>query len=72
MTAPKTVRVRIAVRVETDGDWSASGFRDADGDSSAADTMWNDSKTSRVYWVEADVPIPSETIDPPIEGEVVT
>lgn len=69
MTTPKTVRVRIACRVDTDGDWSASGFRDADGDSSAEDTIWNDSTTTRVYWIEADVPIP-ESSDGMIEGEV--
>lgn len=65
---PKTIRVRIAVAVQPDGVWCASG------DSSFTDT-WSKGAALHALddgavavWVEADVPLPETAV---VEGRVV-
>jgi hypothetical protein len=56
---PGRVRVRIAVAVELDGSWSASGWSGANADTvkaAVADSLGSDDV--RWSWVEADVPMP--------------
>lgn len=66
----KTVRVRIAVAVDTKGKWSACGWKsdgkqyDKEARDSAIDGLYNDGSYN-VHWIEADVPVPQETM---IEG----
>jgi len=53
---PTTVRVRIAVSVDADGNWRASGesnLRDA-----IAARYGSLGGSARLCWVEADVPLP--------------
>lgn len=61
------MKVRIAVAVDADGDWSAVGSRGLSDEKSAgyaADTV---SDPYHVRFVEADVPLPDTST---IEGEV--
>lgn len=69
----KTVRVKIAVAVNTNGNWAANGFGgDNSKSKSSLDIMKSIARESLdydstpemvVHWIEADVPIPeSQTI----------
>lgn len=63
----KTVRVRIAVAVDSDGDWNACGSRTTTDDGAAqyaADTVGS---PYHVRFVEAQVPVPDVAT---IRGEV--
>lgn len=65
----KTVRVRIAVAVGPDGEYSCAGWDKPDND---ADVMGQAKDllpgvVSFAAWVEADVPVPEEAV---VEGEV--
>ena len=64
--APRTIRVRIAVGIDRDGEWEAYGTNDR----TDAQTLQNagfDSWASTVVWVEADVPLPEPVT---VEGTV--
>lgn len=74
MSAQRTVRVRIAVVVTTDGQWGAAGWplKDPkDKDWTLMQSMASDALEPKEdpahYWIEADVPIPTV---PVIIGEV--
>ena len=63
---PKTVKVRIAVAVDRDGKWNASGWGKgsayANGEAMDIAIEGVDEGEAR-YWVEAELPIPeAETI----------
>ncbi len=68
----KTVKVRIAVGVDAEGNWTGYGWRDAPDD--ARETLnvclddINDGEI--VYWLTAELPIPTEP--PTIEATVET
>lgn len=63
----RTVRVRIAVAVDAEGKWAASGWKD--GGDKCKDFIADDlGDPYRIVWVEADVPLPAETT---VKGEVV-
>lgn len=57
-----TVKVRIAVAVDPDGDWNACGW------SSATDKTARDLATETVgegeavYWLEAELPVPATQV----------
>ena len=64
----KTVKVRIAVAVGSDGDWSACGWKgDRDGD--AMDTVIDAvGDNASPYWITAELPIPeAQTIAGSVE-----
>ena len=65
-TKAKTVRVRAAVGVTPDGRWEVSGFH-LFTDERAAELASFTVLGSALYWIEADVPVPQETV---IEGVV--
>lgn len=57
---PRTVRVRIAVRLQADGKWCASGCwdeSDAEAESLATEGL---SDPLATVWLEADIPLPEE------------
>mgnify|MGYP005705716557 CR=1 FL=1 len=59
-----TIRVKIAVAVDPDGDWNSSGWRDGSPEGMIAFAS-GPFDSSQVTWVEADVPIP----DPPVSEQ---
>lgn len=66
----KTVKVRIAVAVGPDGDWSAYGWKGArDGHAmvTATDTVCEGASR---YWITAELPIPEVLEVPTIAGTV--
>lgn len=56
--AGKTVRVRVAVAMTADGQWSAIGYRDDPGGSmsDALDVVDGDGRPAA--WITADIPLP--------------
>ena len=72
----KTKRVRIAVAINSAGEYLAGGGYRADRDI-LADELLNDVRCNyhggtniTLYWIEADVPIPSAKAAKPIKGKV--
>lgn len=64
-----TVRVRIAVAISTRGLWAAMGCDWWSDDTSAEDALRKvDDMAATIRWLEADVPLPVETV---VTGEVV-
>ena len=65
----KTVRVRIAVAVNEQGKWNAFGYSSSSDENSKqlAFECLDGEGVESLYWIEADLPIPSPTI---IEGTV--
>ena len=53
----KTVKVRIAVAVDPDGNWNAYGWTDADGVAMELALEGVASGEAR-YWVTAELPVP--------------
>ena len=74
LTAPKTVRVRIALVVDKDGDWCVSGWANADSDEEKFDDIddhfGGDMEDQEEWIIVADVPIPGDKERPVIEGRV--
>ena len=64
---PKTVRVRIAVAVDPSGRWNASGWSTAPTGMEAELAIDGVGEGERLFWVEADLPIPVEQV---VEGQV--
>jgi len=60
----KTVRVRIAVTVDPDGNWRSAGWKESgygDDERDIRDCVEeNADDMAKLYWIEADVPIPEE------------
>ncbi len=77
MVPAKTIRVRIAVCVSEDGDYSANGWRRRSKDAGreaavmASDCMEYHNGDTQVRWVEADVPA-YELNEPTVEGAAVS
>jgi hypothetical protein len=74
----QTIHVRIAVAVNIVGDWEASGSsaymkHDQERAATAAihelHSSTDDTSAAWLYWVEAEVPVPSKTT---IRGRLVT
>jgi len=62
---PKTVKVRIAVGIDKDGDWEACGNSVLQDQEKENRCSWSRSVT---HWIEAEIPIPeSQTIDGRVE-----
>lgn len=68
----KTVRVRIAVAVDEDGNWNTYGWGASDGElgstvsaqrEMAEDGLPGINKAHHTVWVEAVVPLPLPTIE---------
>lgn len=75
----KTIRVRIPIVVTNDGEWYASAFADAGGQTEsdrdhASDTVRESlselcgTDDFRLSWIEADVPLPDEVT---VKGRVI-
>ena len=66
-----TVKVRIAVQVDPEGNW------DAGGDSANSSTDWADQSNAwdlegaKRYWVEAELPIPEAAAPEVIAGNAI-
>lgn len=73
-----TKRIRIAVAVACDGQWSAAGWSKDTGENAddealqdtAFDTLETIEEPTRTVWVEVDVPVPDRLPDVEIEGEL--
>jgi hypothetical protein len=67
----RTVKVRIAVAVDPDGDWNSAGWSKRDGQPAGEDAMElacdNVGTGERRYWIEAELMVP-EPED--VQGEV--
>lgn len=76
----KTVKVRIAVVINTEGKWSAAGWsiesdivQELAYDCDAMDTaseVFNDEDTLKKYWIAAKIEMPEEVKIEEIDGEV--
>jgi hypothetical protein len=77
MSEAKTIRVRIAVCVSEDGDYSANGWRHRSKDAGreaavmASECMEGNGGDKQIRWVEADVPA-YELNEPTVEGAAVS
>ena len=77
MSQAKTIRVRIAVCVSEDGDYSANGWRTKGKDAGreaanmAHECMEGNDGDKQIRWVEADVPA-CEVNEPTVEGAAVS
>lgn len=70
----KTIKVRIAVAVSSDGAWAAHGWGTNSGPGSGGEDMkgiaaemLDEHISDAFYWVEAEVPLP----EPPREQEIL-
>ena len=64
---PKTVKVRVAVAVDEDGAWSATGGHDVRPRESAAMAAEDlEPQAVRIFYLTATLPIPDE---PEVEAE---
>lgn len=70
--AIRTVRVRIAVAIDASGAWSACGGTHCTGDEDAREWLYLEDlkEGEHYYWVEADVPVPSNEIEGTLAGEI--
>ncbi len=70
-TTPKTVRVRIAVAVDCEGQWSAFGIWREDDKGTKDNVFIDDLEPGEHYhWVEATLPVPVREHTQTVEGEV--
>jgi len=68
---PKTVRVRVAVAMDREGNWAAAGYSDSTDEISsgtAIDCGPGESVQWHTHFIEATLPIPTEET---VEAEVV-
>ena len=66
----KTTRVRIAIAINTHGEWNAIGYVTTDG-MLQVEANWDDDPEVTFHWVEADIPIPEPKPGTTVvEGEV--
>lgn len=54
----KTVKVRIAVAVDSSGNWSASGWKGASDDYAVSDVIDTVGECVSLFWVTAELPVP--------------
>jgi hypothetical protein len=54
----RTVHVRIAVAVDTEGDWNSCGWRDGDEKDVMGICVETLGSGEARYWLEADLPVP--------------
>ena len=68
----KTIRVRILVAVNHDGEWSAVGGSYCDGKKAKEYVYLDEMKEGEhyYYWVEADIPVPNNEIEGVLAGKV--
>jgi hypothetical protein len=73
MSEAKTIRVRIAVCVSEDGNYSANGWQNAGREAAniAYECMEGNDGDKQIRWVEADVPA-YELNEPTVEGAAVS
>lgn len=60
----KTVKVRIAVAVTKDGDWNATGWKDARDDVAMELAVETVASGEARYWLEAELEIPEDVVVP--------
>lgn len=63
----KTQKVRIALAINTEGDWYAWGAYTHDDESALDEVSGQLNDYTTLHWIEAEVPIPSPMV---IEGKV--
>lgn len=72
MTAPKTIRVRIPVLVNTEGKWASLSCTHKQSKDAGQLEHWQHfyvTPTQNVVWVEADVPLPvAQVVEGRVEG----
>lgn len=68
MNTPKKVKVRIAVAVDPDGDWDATGWSAATDDSAMGIARDSVGSGEACYWLEAELEIPeAKTVQANVE-----
>lgn len=66
----KTVDVRVAVAVSSNGEWTAAGWHDGDRDVVIETAMDAAFFPANVYWLTATLPVPAEVeVVATVEGE---
>jgi hypothetical protein len=65
----KTVKVRIALEIDPEGDWQASSSNIWGNDWEDGVSPWDEPGSKR-YWIEAEVPVP-EALHETISGKAV-
>jgi hypothetical protein len=66
----KTVRVRIALVVNSEGEWAANGWESMEEfDESELDL--GDEHAQALYWIEAEIPVPAPWEPTTLKGEAV-
>jgi hypothetical protein len=65
---PGHVRVRVACAVQPDRDWHAAGDAQFDDRTAIDEACFTVSRTSRIYWLQADLALP---LSPPVVAAVV-
>jgi hypothetical protein len=66
----KTVDVRIAVCVDSTGDYKAFGDPDSTDATLVAEATWGTRRLTHIVWVEAKVPVPVEPTPITVHGVV--
>lgn len=67
----KTVKVKIAVAVDTDGDWCSAGWSNADDNDLIGAAIENIGEGEARYWLIAELEVPEEKKPIEIEGKVI-
>ena len=66
----KTVKVRIAVAVRSDGDWIACGWKGVRDGEAMSTVIDNAGKDASRYWITAELPVPEVPEVPTVAGTV--
>ena len=66
----KTVKVRIALAINSEGDWTANGWADMEDWEAAGIDLGDDLATAH-YWIEVEVPVPAAWEPETLAGNAV-
>lgn len=61
----KTVKVRIAVAVDPEGEWNSCGWSKSDDKDCRSIAIEGVAPGEVLYWLEADLPLPEEHVMTP-------
>lgn len=65
-----TIRVRIALAIDSDGDWAAYGVRGYADESMLEEAGYSVCEPQTLHWIECDVPVP-DPVPTTIQGAIV-
>jgi hypothetical protein len=66
----KTIKVRIALVINSEGEWSASGWDGMEDFDEAELDLGGDHAEAR-YWIECEIPVPAAWNHVTVKGEAV-